>query len=241
MNRSVGRLLVSITLIGFGCAQPPATGIYYASGKGSVTPEGLHLIDWAPFRASYVKPGTDFRRYDKVLIRELTVSYKTPPSRRPNTLSNRRPVAANYPLPDSAIQVMKRAFREAFENSLSKGESFAITQEPGPGVLLLAAGIVDLEVATPPARYQSASEPYLTNLLGKLTLLVDAKDSQSGEPLLKIGERRDLDFNDGGIYLSDSVSSSGALQQIFRDWADRLRREIEQFRALPALPPAPGS
>lgn len=240
MDRSLSRLLVLIGLVGFGCAPPPPGGIYYASGKGSVTPEGLHLIEWEPFRVTYVKPGTEFQRYDRVLIQDVTISYKTPPRARPNSLSNRRPVKANYALPDSAIESIKRHFREAFAKSLGESENFSVTDEPGPDVLVIAGHIVDLQVTTPPERYRSASETYSSSDPGTMTLVLEAKDSQSDESLLKVGERRDIDMNDGGIYPVNVVTSSSALQQIFSAWANRLRRELDQFHSLPELPAAPG-
>jgi hypothetical protein len=238
MERSFVSLVTFVALVCFGCAKPQPGGIYYASGKGSVTPEGLHLLQWEPFRVTYVKPGADFRRYDKVLIQEVTIAYKTPPRRRPPTLSHRRPVVANYALPDSALESMKRYFREAFEASLRKSKEFTVVAERGPDVLLVAGHIVDLEVTVPPERTLSASNTYYSNSPGAMTLVLEAKDSQSGEPLVMVGERRDIDFNDGGIYQTDPVSSSAALQQIFQGWANDLRRELDQFRSLPVLPPA---
>lgn len=41
----------------------------------------LHRVEWEPFRITYVRPGEDLQRYDKVLVQEVTVSYKTPPRR----------------------------------------------------------------------------------------------------------------------------------------------------------------
>jgi hypothetical protein len=77
-----------------------------------------------------------------------------------------------------------------------------------------------------------------------MTLLLDARDSQSGEPLVRVGEARAIDMGDGGWYESDPVTNSGAVRDAFQTWASSLRRELYQFHALPALPavatPAPG-
>jgi hypothetical protein len=52
-----------------------------------------------------------------------------------------------------------------------------------------------------------------------------------------VGQARAIQMSDGGWYQSDPVTNSGAVREIFRTWASDLRRELDQFHALPALPP----
>jgi hypothetical protein len=70
-----------------------------------------------------------------------------------------------------------------------------------------------------------------------MTLMLDARDSTSGEPLVRVGQAKAIRMGDGGWYQSDPVTNSGAVREIFRAWASDLRRELDQFHALPALPP----
>jgi len=107
-QRLLGLILVGLAAAA--CAGNAPEGIYYASGKCAVKPDGLHRVEWEPFRTTYLKPGADLQRYDKVLIQEVTVSYKTPPRR---ASFNRDAIDPNYALPDSAIESLKRYFHEA--------------------------------------------------------------------------------------------------------------------------------
>ena len=233
-------LLILVGLAGAGCAGNAPGGIDYAPGKGAVTPDGLHRVKWEPFHTTFVKPGADLQRYHKVLVQEVTVSYKTPPRR---ASFNRDAIKPNYALPDAAIESLKRYFHEAFVKELGKSQNFAAVEAPGPDVLLVSGHIVNLEIQVPPEQDQSPDETDYTSSSGQMTLILDARDSKSGEPLVRVGQAKAIQMGGGGWYESDPVSNSGAVREIFRTWASDLRRELDQFHALPALPavdtPAP--
>jgi Protein of unknown function (DUF3313) len=236
MRGTPRRPWILLALAGLACASPPG-GIEYASGKGSVTPDGLHLVQWEPFRVTFVKPGADLQRYDKVLVREVTVSYKTPPAKDRLEQGGMDP---NYALPDSALRSLEQYFHKAFVEALGESRDFAITDAPGPDVLLISGHIVNLEIAVPPVMDQDLDETVYSNSSGQMTLILDACDSQSGEPLVRVGQTQAIQMSDGGMYQSDPVTNSAAVQQMFQTWANDLRRELDQFHALPALPPSSG-
>jgi len=233
MKSKFRALLLLVVLGCAACAGQAPKGIYYTSGKGSVTPDGLHRVNWEPFRTTYVKPGADLQRYTKVLVQEVTVSYKTPPRRAG---LNRDAIVPNYALPDSAIESLKRYFHKAFVEALGKSQNFAVVEAPGPEVLLISGHIVNLQIQVPPERDQAVDETDYTTSSGQMTLILDARDSKSGEPLVRVGQARAIQMGDGW-YQSDPVSNSGAVRDMFRTWASDLRRELDQFHALPALPP----
>lgn len=236
-SRHLGLL---VALVGLACAPASPGGIQYATGQGSVTADGLRLVKWEPFRVTYVKPGADLQRYSKVMVQEVTVSYKTPP--RPGRFAQEEG-GSNYALPDSAIRSLKQYFHTAFVKALGKSESFTVVDAPGPDVLLLSGHIVNLEIDVPPSRDQDPGETVYASSSGQMTLLLDARDSQSGEPLVRVGQVRAIEMPDGGFYQSDPVSNSSAVRGMFETWARDLQRELDQFHALPELPPltAPAS
>jgi hypothetical protein len=234
MKTTLHCLLILVGVAGAACAGHAPEGIYYTSGKGAVTPDGLHRVEWEPFRVSYVKPGADLQRYDHVLVQEVTVSYKTPP--RPGSFELDA-IDPSYELPDSAIKSLKRYFHQAFVKALGESQNFAVVEAPGPDVLLISGHIVNLKIQVPPERDQDVDETDYTTSSGQMTLMLDARDSQSGEPLVRVGQAKAIQMSDGGWYQSDPVSNSAAVREIFRTWASDLRRELDQFHALPALPP----
>lgn len=235
MRTSLHRLGILIALAALACAPGAPGGIQYASGEGSVTVDGLHLVQWEPFHTTYVKPGADLQRYTKVAVQEVTVSYKTPP--RPDRFEQSSAIDPNYALPDSAMVSLKKYFHEAFVKQLGESKNYTVVDAPGPDVLLLSGHIVNLQISVPPARDQDPDETIITSSAGQMTLILDARDSQSGEPLVRVGQVRAITLADGGFYQSDPVSNSSAVREMFQAWASDLRRELDQFHALPELPP----
>jgi len=234
MGIAVRAGLIPILVAGIACAGASPGGFYYASGKGSVTPDGLHQVEWEPFRVTYVKPGADLGRYDKVLVQEVTVSYKRPP---PRGNFEQDSIDPNYALPDSALQSLKRYFHQAFVEKLGKSRIFTVVDAPGPQVLLISGHIVNLEIQVPPFQDQAVDETDFTASPGQMTLILDARDSQSGEPLVRVGQSRLIEMSDGGWYQSDPVTNSAAVREIFDNWASDLQRELDQLHSLPEIPP----
>jgi len=234
MRHSIHCLAILMVVAGLACAQAAPFGVEYATGQGSVAPDGLHLVQWEPFRVTYVKPGADLQRYTKVVVQEVTVSYKTPP--RPGRFAQ-SDLDSNYALPDSAIRSLKQYFHAAFVKALGESKTFTVVDTPGPDVLLLSGHIVNLEIDVPPSRDQEPGETVYASSSGQMTLILEARDSQSGEPLVRVGQVRAIEMADGGFYQSDPVSNSSAVREIFENWARDLQRELDQFHALPELPP----
>lgn len=227
-------LSIPIALVAAACATHEPGGIYYASGKGTVTPDGLHQIEWEPFHVTYVKPGADLARYDKVLVQEVTVSYKRPP---PKNDFDQGSMTPNYALPDSALKAMKSYFHQAFVAALRKSKDFTVVDAPGPDVLLVSGHIVNLEIQVQPWQDQAMDESVYTSSPGQMTLILDARDSQSGEPLVRVGQARAIQQGDAGWYQSDPVTNSAAVREIFDSWAMDLTDELDQFHSLPEIPP----
>jgi hypothetical protein len=238
MRRVFSSLPTLVALVCCACAQPPPGGIYYASGEGSVTPEGLHRVDWEAFRSTYVMPGADLRRYDKVLVQEVTVSYETPP--RP-ARSSRGNIDPSYALSDSAMGRLKRHYHEEFVRALGKSRYLSVANSPGPDVLLISGHIVDLKITAPPLAEQAWDEHIFTLSSGRMTLVLDARDSVSGEPLVRVGQTRVIEMRSGRAYKSGPVGTSAAIREVFRSWAYGLRRQLQEFSSIPELPPAPST
>ena len=223
-----------ITLL-FGCTTPNKSGVYYASGKDAVTPDGLHRILWEPFAVSFVKPGARLGSYDKVLVDQATVSFKRPPQK---ALAAQASIAPNYGLSQAALASMKKTFQTAFESALTQSEVYTLAQEPGPKTLRVAGHILDLSITAPPENQQPDDATMFVASTGAMTLILNVEDSETGEPLVRVGERHSISlFNDENEgYSVDNDSTSAALTNLFQAWAKELTRELDQLRSLPEVP-----
>ena len=89
---------------------------------------------------------------------------------------------------------------------------FRVVDEPGPTVLRITGHIVGLVITTPPEKDQLVDETVFTSSAGAMTLLLDASDSLTGEPLVRVGDRQDISQGSGigQFYWSNPVSNAGA-------------------------------
>ncbi|MFQ5418619.1 MAG: DUF3313 family protein, partial [Myxococcota bacterium] len=170
-------VVLALSSLGLACANAGPSGIFYATGDDAVTADGLHRIEWEPFKVSYVKPGAELSRYDKLMIDAVTVSYRRPPRDHLNLGNDYRPISPNFRLSAEKIEAMKRTYRDAFVEELSKNPSFAIASEPGSDVLRISGHIVNLVVTTPPLDEQDTDETVSTSSSGSMTLVLEARDS----------------------------------------------------------------
>lgn len=230
---SRSRRLLVFAFAALGCAQGAPGGIFYYEGEDAVTLDGLHRVEWEPYPATYVRPGSDIRRYDRILIEEPTIRYRKPPK---SARIGRTLVDPNYALTETERERMLELYRETFTRTLGASENFTIAEAPGPDVLRVVAHIVNLEITVPPDRDLSADNQIWASSMGRMSLIADASDSLTGESLVRVGQSRVIEAPSNGFRAVDAVSRTLALGEIFQSWAQQLRRGLDHLHALPRVP-----
>jgi hypothetical protein len=225
-------ILLTLGLFTLGCVSPGPSGIEYAGGDNSVTKDGLHRIIWEPFAATFVRPGARLDKYSRVIIEPLTISYKEKPS--PGRIAYNS-IQPNYRLPAGAHASMKKSYAKALEGQLISKGRFEAASKSGEDVLLIRGHIFDLAITAPPMVDQPADSSTVVADSGQMTLALDLIDSTSGESLLRVGDRQPI-RDDRNYFVSDPVSRSGTLREIFGKWALKLLLEIDQLSALGEIP-----
>ena len=227
-----------LTLFTLACTPTNKAGIYYASGKSAVTPDGLHRVLWEPFAVSFVKPGASLENYDSILIDEVTIRYKRPPQGAVAAQASNQP---NYGLSQKALANMRKTFSSAFEAALTKNQTYRISQEPGPRTLRIAGHIVDLTISAAPQNQEPDDATLFVASSGAMTLILNVEDSETGQPLVRVGERHEISLfgEEDQTYSVDNESTSAALTNLFQAWASQLARELDQLRNLPEIPEDP--
>ena len=93
---------------------------------------------------------------------------------------------------------------------------YQVVQSPGPDVLRVRTGVIDLAVNSPDIR--SSGRTYSASWeAGEATLVVEARDSQSGALLGRALDRRLA--GDTQPYLRNSVTNRADFKVLFRKWA----------------------
>ena len=231
-------LVAGMAAAALACATGPGDVQYASEGPGLRTVDGLQRVENWGFDLAFVKPGVDLARYDSVVIGPVGLAYKAP--RSPANASPDGIPHGTYLLPPHTENAFKRYLQEALTNAFGRSEGLVVTQWPASNAILVTSYILDLVVHTPPNwGVGNALTAFVANR-GEFTLILDLRDAKSGAPLLRVGHRAVMKFDNASAYIpTTQVTSAAAARQIFRKSATRLRRRLDEIHALPETPPAP--
>ncbi len=169
-------LLVPMLLLAQGCVAPSAATAPALSYEG-LTPATSRRFDSAEFR-----PGVDFTRYSAVQIGDPDLEFRTPD-------------AGSGEFPLSADQ--KRRFHDmlaaAFADEFADQESVAVVDHAGAEVLTLDVRVLDIRATVPPRTVGRVGRGVIAlEASGSVTLVIEVRDSVSGEILARGVEAREV-------------------------------------------------
>jgi hypothetical protein len=192
--------------------------------------DGLHLEKSSRSQRVYLLPGADFRPYTKVMLDPTEVAFRKNWVRDYNrdTMELSRRIGQ-----DDVDRVTKQAstgFGTIFAEEYQQG-GFQVVQSPGPDVLRIRTGVIDLAVNAPDVK--SASRTYSASWeAGEATLVIEARDSQTGALLGRALDRRLA--GDSMPYLRNSVTNKADFKSLFRKWA---KLSVDGLKRLQASSP----
>ena len=218
------RILVAMA----GCAATPPPTLQ-TGPDAEVTVDGLVRVDNAVVPVAYRKPDMDLTPYTRFMLDPVEVAYqKDPGDRRRSEIAG---ASGNFALSPSQMETLKGMFREAVVEALTEDDGYELTTEPGPDVLRITAALIDLVVSVPTER--GGRQDVYTRSYGLVTLILELRDSQSGEIFARAGDRRDptRDTSTSLAQVSPTFVRSDT-RRLFQHWADLLRERLDAFRVM---------
>ena len=185
---------------------------------GAVDIEGLQQVPARNFEAAFIRPGVRFADYQKLMIDELELAFRTP-DREQN----------QFPLGEDQKTRFRAAMATAFGEELGKLETVEIVTAPGPDVLALHVRVQDIVARAPGRRVGGAGRAgFAMETAGDMTLVMELRDSQSDEILLRVFDRRTVE---GAAMLSGDgvISTWEGVDRIVARWASRSREGLERL------------
>jgi hypothetical protein len=176
------RLLTALFAIGAlvlaGCASPRPAPIEEW--------DGLVLRPGTRLGAVFVKPDADIVAFKSVKLDPVQISFAA--NWDPN--SDRRSQSRRLNAADIAAirERLAELFHETFRAELARG-GYALVEEAGPDTLRVSPAIVDLFITAPADTAVGRSRTY-TSQTGRMTLVVELRDSVTGELLARAVDRR---------------------------------------------------
>ena len=184
--------------------------------KGEVNIEGLQAVTARNFEAAFVRPGVDFSKYNKLLVNELELAFRTP-----DRLQNQ------FPLGEDQKTRFRAAMAVAFGEELGQLQNLEIVTEPGPDVLDLNVRVQDIVASSPGRRVGAVGRAsFAIETVGEMTLVIELRDAESEEVLIRAFDRRAVE---GAAMLSGDnvISTWEGVERLVARWASRVREGLD--------------
>jgi len=177
--------------------------------------DGLTQVKSKRLDAVFLLPDADFRSYTKVILDPPESAFKKNWVRDYNRSTSSLSGRISDREAAEGLKKVSEGFAEVLAEEYQKG-GYQIVTEPGPDVLRIRTGVINLQVNAPDVpqagRVRSFSEE-----AGEATLVIEARDSLTNALLGRALDRRIA--GDTGIYLRNSVTNWGDFRDLFKTWA----------------------
>lgn len=139
------------------------------SGCSTSTTQSFNVVKDSQVEAGYVAVGADFGKYDRLSAADMGIFFP----------ANAAPSAADQ-------QRIRRVFREAFMAELAGYN--VVRNETGPSTLLVQASLIDYRNASTAEAQSLSREVRDLAEPGSIVFLMELKDSESGEVLMRAAD-----------------------------------------------------
>ena len=195
--------------------------------------DGLVRVPSDNIDSAYLAPGADFRPYTKVMIDPSEAAF----ARNWVRDYNRDTVGLSNRISESeaarALQEVQAGLQEAFTEAYTTA-GYQVVTAPGPDVLRLRTGVLNITVAAPDQDSAARTRRYSEDA-GTATLVVEARDSMSGAILGRAVDARVIDEN-SSIQWRTRTSNRSDFRRTFRQWAELSVQATNRLRS--TTPPA---
>ena len=201
-----------------------------AFGQSSESADGLVKVMPRRMELAWLRPGTDFRPYTKVIVDPTQVAFQ------PQWLKDYNLNAGMGPrlTQDDAKKIMAVAqtnFDDIFRDAFRKA-GYEVVNAPGPDVLRVNSGVLDLMVNAPLG--DSGGQTTFIITAGQAALIVEVRDSTTNALLGRVADRRAT--QDLGRQLATSTTNLYDFRKLFSLWAGICTTALGELKAASPVP-----
>jgi hypothetical protein len=220
--RLTAALVLGVVLVG--CASAPAP--HQTRPDAELSFDGLHKVDNSQADVAWARPDFDISGYSKLLPVSAGIEYRQVKDR--GRSMSARSQGGPYFIDEQARREFEALVTEIFTEELQKLERFEIVDEPGPDVLIIHGGLLDVTSYVPPEPIGGRSYVYLS-AVGEAALVLELRDSETGTILARSVDRRAAETIGDSVSLANYVTNSAETTRLIRHWATRLREGLDGF------------
>lgn len=137
-------------------------------------------------KLAWLQPETSLAPFTKVMLAPTTFGYRDvkPVSGLEGADSSR----VDFPMSPTDKELFEKNVQEVFHRELGKHKHYTLTDQPGPGVLVVKTAVLDFVWHIPPER-TGRTETYV-DTVGDGTLLFELEDGATGTTIARATDRR---------------------------------------------------
>lgn len=224
-----------------GCSTPRPV-IHY-DGE---TYDGMVPVTGTGMQQAWVKPDINISSYRQLLLEPAEFQFRATRLQAARTPPDA--TIRDFPVSQADRQRLVELVTGVFREALSRSRHFSLADRPGPDVLLVQVSLLDITYNVPP-EMAGRSNVYVSEF-GSATLVLELRDSDSGEILARAVDRRAAEPVAGyglnqNLRVANAVTTTQEVQSAARRWATIVTERIDQLynrgRMPSQAPPAAGS
>ena len=189
--------------------------------------DGLVRVPSKRAELAYLHPEADFRGYSKVLIDTPEVAFQKNWRRDYNSSHRDLSSKVSDAEVQEAISKGVTAAGDIFAKAFAKA-GFTLVDAPGPDVLKVHVGIVNIRV-TAPERQTAGRSHTFANEAGSAILFVEARDSTTGALLGRVVDQRLA--GDNSTAWRTAVTNRADFRDLVHDWATASARGLTELKS----------
>ena len=218
-------ILLVIPLLGLvACAASPTID---TSPDAKLSYDGLAPVINSRFEEAWADPDVDLRAYNKVIAAAAEFEFRAQLKSRRNA-AGRGTGAMEFRMGDEAKQKLIDEVTAVFAKELQSVKGWELVEEPGAETLILVGRFLDIVSHVPGSAGRTGE--IMISSVGEVTLVIEAKDSLSGETLFRAVQRSTIKDRAGSIYVSpNNVASWSQVRLWAAKWATALREGLESI------------
>jgi hypothetical protein len=223
-NSMLFRVAVFLPVLALVAACASSTPTLDTSPEAEMSFDGLSPIKGGSADAAWARPGADISQYSKIMLQGVGIEYR--PGGESGRLYHARSRADHFEITDKQKAKFVEVMRDAFRDELGRSERFTIVDEPGPDVLLIRGGLLDVVSFVPPETV-GRSEIYLSRV-GEATLVLEIRDSVSEAIIARAVDRRAAE-DVSGMSESSRGHNAAEVRRMAKTWARLLRERLDSY------------
>ncbi len=216
------RLFMGLAVLAaLGCTSP---AVLDTSAGAERSFDGLYPFAHTTVDRAWARADLDLSGYTRIKLEGTGIQYRPTSAAARSGLTAVQRRENSFPIDAKNRERLQQTFADAFVKELEKSKHFELTEEIGPDVLILRAGLLDVVSKVPPDR--SARVDIYLESAGEATLMLELLDAESNTVLLRATDRRSAE-RQSMPFASNSVSNWAEVKRMAQYWARLLRESLD--------------